>query len=30
VIFQISFFTMTVLPLLVMRVVTGSHSIYVP
>jgi hypothetical protein len=30
VIFQISFFAMTVLPLLVMRVVTGSHSIYVP
>ncbi|MDT5077701.1 MAG: hypothetical protein QOJ80_2338 [Mycobacterium sp.] len=30
VIFQISFFAMTVLPLLVMRVATGSHSIYVP
>lgn len=30
VIFQISFFAMTVLPLLIMRVVTGSHSIYVP
>jgi hypothetical protein len=30
VVFQISFFAMTVLPLLFMRVATGSHSIYVP
>jgi hypothetical protein len=30
VIFQVSFFAMTVLPLLIMRVATGSHSIYVP